>query len=242
MVVRAARTAVARIMLSRPAAAAMDAATRKRPTSTGGLRVDLSHPHVPPRTRAAVQLRRYERDEIRLIRRWLPSHTDVVELGAGLGVTGAHILDRIGPTRRLLAVELDPASADVLNTTLADPRAEVINAAIDYSGNQVAAEIGSSVLHSRVGVGSGPRVASLTLAGLLDTRRVGDYALVCDIEGAEADIAVHDGTALDRCHLIIVETHGYHDQTLTRQETLAAIISLGFAVAACEGRSYALTR
>ena len=242
MIVRAARTAAARILLSRPAAAAIDAATGKRPASSGGLRVDLRHPHVTPRTRAAVQWRRYERDEIRLIRRWLPSDTDVVELGAGLGVTGAHILDRIDPNRRLVAVELDPASVDVLNTTLADPRAEVVNAAIDYSGIEVAADISSSVLHSRVGAGSGPRVTGLTLAGLLDTRRIGEYALVCDIEGAEADLAVHDAAALDRCRLIIVETHGYHDQTLTREGTLAALTGLGFTVAASEGRSYALAR
>ena len=50
----------------------------------------------------------------------------VVELGAGTGVQTGEILDRMRPDARLVALEIDPALARLLDERFDDPRLQVV--------------------------------------------------------------------------------------------------------------------
>lgn len=223
-----------RAACSRPVAAAITTTTKGR-VPNAGVRVDLSHPQVPNRIRAAVFWRLYERAESHLIRRHLPSDIDVVELGASYGVTGTHILNRA--TGRVVAVEANPALIPPLRRALADERATVVHAAVDYHGQREVDFYVHPTAHLRsrlhaLETGIAPTtVPAVTLSGLLEHYRLRDgFALVADIEGAELSIIRHDRAALERCSTMIVELHDtVHDGArVGRAAMRAEIESLGF--------------
>jgi phospholipid N-methyltransferase len=56
----------------------------------------------------------------------VPGADLVVELGAGTGVQTGEILARLGPSARLLALEIDPALARLLRERYDDPRLQVV--------------------------------------------------------------------------------------------------------------------
>jgi phospholipid N-methyltransferase len=56
----------------------------------------------------------------------------VVELGAGTGVQTGEILARMGPAARLIALEIDPDLARLLEERFDDPRLEVVCDSAEY--------------------------------------------------------------------------------------------------------------
>jgi phospholipid N-methyltransferase len=82
----------------------------------------LAHPRqvgaVLPTSRAAV------RDMLDMAD--VPSARLVVELGAGTGVQTGEILARLRPDARLVAVEIDPRLAQLLEDRYDDPRLQVV--------------------------------------------------------------------------------------------------------------------
>jgi FkbM family methyltransferase len=199
------------VLCSAPVGRLVAGATRRRPPSRGGVRVDLRHPDVPAAVHAAVLWRMYERAEIGLIHRHLPRDLDVVELGASLGVTGTHVLALIAPGRRLIAVEANPRLIGPLRRALDDPRAVVVHAAIaSVHEPTITFELHPSNLRSRLGgpgTGELVEVPSTSLGALLDEHALDDYALVADVEGAEAAVVLGEPAALDRCRVAIIELH-----------------------------------
>jgi hypothetical protein len=66
------------------------------------------------------------------------------------------------------------------------------------------------------------------IANIID----GPFALVSDIEGAEAGMFIEEDTSLDECKQIIIEVHDtiYNDKKLGRKEVVEKIKSNGFEV------------
>lgn len=181
-----------------------------------GLFVTAPATLVDDETRASLFWGFYESAELRLVRRHLRVNTDVVELGSSLGVVSACIAQKLTAGRRLICVEANPALLPVLeaNVRRNAPSAgvTVVHAAISYQvGPTVGLALGRRSLDSCVASerrnGQVVRVPALTLAALLRQGQIRDYALVCDIEGAEAALFRFDRSALDDCHQIIVELH-----------------------------------
>ena len=91
----------------------------------------------------------------------------------------------------------------------------VVRAAIDYgegTNGTVELEIGDTNVASRVSSSESGRpmtvaVPGLRLGTLLKQNALGRYALVCDIEGAEAGMFIRDGLALRKCEQLIAELH-----------------------------------
>jgi FkbM family methyltransferase len=169
----------------------------------------------------------YESAEIRMTKRFLTA-IDVVELGGSIGVNTCHIATRAA---RVITVEADPALCDHLNLTLSSNglAATVINAAIDYTGKPVKFTRRTSTLNGRVGT-TGIDVPAKTLHDILVEYRVGPYALVSDIEGAEVGILLNDADALESCVLVLIEMGGaYLGQEYGPDEVAEMFDARGFS-------------
>ena len=70
----------------------------------------------------------------------VPSADLVVELGAGTGVQTGEILARLKPGARLIALEIDPDLAALLEQRFDDPRLEVVCDSAEYLEKHLAGE------------------------------------------------------------------------------------------------------
>lgn len=166
-----------------------------------------------PRINAALFWGIYESAEIRFVRSYLDGNCDVVELGSSLGGVSCEITRKLSTGRKLICVEANPNILSLLqkNLTLNAPNknCRVIHGAISYDGDgYIDFVIGDSNLSSRQGTeGAVQKVPSLTLSGILEAESITDYALVCDIEGAEAQIFNRDHQAFSGCRTLVIELH-----------------------------------
>jgi phospholipid N-methyltransferase len=70
----------------------------------------------------------------------LPGAGLVVELGAGTGSQTGQILERLRPDARLVALEIDPALADLLSARYDDPRLQVVCGSAEQLAEHLAGE------------------------------------------------------------------------------------------------------
>ena len=70
----------------------------------------------------------------------LPGAGLVVELGAGTGSQTGQILERLRPDARLVALEIDPALADLLAARYDDPRLRVVCGSAEQLADHLAGE------------------------------------------------------------------------------------------------------
>jgi phospholipid N-methyltransferase len=70
----------------------------------------------------------------------LPGAELVVELGAGTGSQTGQILERLRPDARLVALEIDPALAELLSARYDDPRLQVVCGSAEQLAGHLGAE------------------------------------------------------------------------------------------------------
>jgi FkbM family methyltransferase len=189
------------------------AVCRDRIRSRGFIFDTTSHV-VHPSTKAELFWRFYESAEIRFVERYLSARRDVVELGSSLGVVSCHVKRRIGPARRLICVEANPALVPVIVRNLKlnglHQKVQVVNRAICYNELRWGFVPGLVTTDGRLKTGDQANrvpVGSTTLTALLREFGIHEYALVCDIEGAELEILRRDSEAFRNCHEMIIEMH-----------------------------------
>lgn len=153
----------------------------------------------------------YERQEATMVRRYLPSDVDVVELGAGLGYVSCVIDDVLSPDRTHLAVEPNPAVVRRLEKTkeLNDAsyviREGAYSAADDTVDLDLEGEYWEKGTHRSQG---GENVPAWNLRQLCDSHELSTFSLVMDVEGAEYELFLSELDLLEaRCPLLIVEFH-----------------------------------
>jgi FkbM family methyltransferase len=219
-----------------------------------GLRVPLRRGVVSARTRAMIRLGLYERAEIAFVAEHLPSHWDVVELGASLGIVSAHIAAKLSPKCRLLCVEGNSKLRPLwLEAMSASTGATLLNYVVGQSNEaEVPFAVSDDPLCSRVGParGTSERVVAVsqrTLSWMLAENELrGPYSLVADIEGGEGAFIVGDDvTALDNCVSIVIELHDttVNGQPYAWEQLLSTLIEQrGFHLRAQNGPVVALDR
>lgn len=172
----------------------------------------------------------YEKAEINFVRQYLRTDLDVVEVGASLGVVSLHIAQRQHPSKRLVCVEANPNMIPVIRRNMTNnakkERFDVLNLAVSSGEDEtVLFEIASDPLESRIadvrlastgngtkvqnGLASKPSqaVPAKSLSAILREQAIDEYALVCDIEGAEVAIVRDDPGSLKKCQQIVIEMH-----------------------------------
>jgi FkbM family methyltransferase len=182
----------------------------------GGCTIDTDDPVVTPWVRTLIFWGFYERPERRFVKQYLSATQDVVELGGSIGVVSAQIGKRLEAGRRLVVVEANPRSMRLLEanakTNAPDLRVTVVHAALARTQGPIEIAFGESTLAAWINDSSSAhrnvsRVPGTTLSRLLCEQQIGEYALVSDVEGAEAGLFLFDSAALARCTLMIIELH-----------------------------------
>jgi FkbM family methyltransferase len=208
-----------------------------------GRRIDTNDPSVTPWVRSLVFWDLYESAELRLIQRHMPKDLDVIELGGSIGVVASQIAGCLGAGRRLVSVEANPQIVDLLRRNIEangpQVRATVVHGAVAYGtppAEYVEMSFGNSTLAAWVSQsgeqGAVCRVPRVTLGDLASRNEIGRFALVADIEGAEAGIFAREREALSRCPLMIIELHEttFEGRDLTIPDLVAMAGELGFTV------------
>jgi FkbM family methyltransferase len=208
-------------------------------------------PPVAPAVKAMLFWKMYESAELRFVEAHLRSDLDVLEVGASIGVVGAHIARRLGEKRKLVCVEANPSLMSILEENVRSnaPRATLSfkNAAISYSGApDVELTLGKTNLGGAVGKDGDRRVKvkAMTVSEILREESLGDFCLVSDIEGAESGIIRQDREALERCKQIIIELHdtAVDGQRVTFSDLASWVVAAGFRTKAQYGPVYVFER
>lgn len=225
---------------------------------TGGVDRTAFHIHgvtvqipaeIDLRIRFFIARQRYENSEAALIRDHIPTGATVIELGGALGVISKVIRDQIGPEGTHVVVEPNPAIIDVCRTNAAHEKTQVVQAALAYDAENVQLSQDASLLDNRLVQDLRPGQASFTvpattLSKLHAMAGGGRFSLVCDIEGAEADLVQGDTEALRHCDRIIMEVHpGYLEERGSSLDTLLGqLAALGFRQVSLAKNALYMTR
>jgi FkbM family methyltransferase len=221
-----------------------------------GVSVFVDPALISRRRRAEILFGLYERGEASLVREHLRGASNVVELGPGAGIVTRHVIDVMKPGGRLLCVEANPRMAAALPAALKGPalakniEVEVLNFAI-ADNQHVAFRTGADFPSNKIVDPSDPEAISvegLSLAEILGRAAVPrPFALVADIEGAEANFIADagHGSALDACERMVIELHDttVGDRPLPRDELIRSLEDTwGFHCLGERGRAAAFAR
>jgi FkbM family methyltransferase len=156
---------------------------------------------------------RYEVLERHAISKWVRADSEVIELGASIGVVACLLNRRLANPSRHVCVEANPALIEILqsNRDRNGCRFHSVHAALAYGAPSVSFGVSSSIVDSALGSATAENrvvVPAVSLRQLLDDAGFVSSALVCDIEGAEQALAEHEGGVLrDRIHTAVLEVH-----------------------------------
>lgn len=189
-------------------------------------------------TKYNVMRRRYEREEAQMADKHLSIGDSVIELGGSLGLVSALVRSRIGPEPLHVVVEANAALVEVLARNAgAGDRTHVVTGVVapdDGTGTAPFYTHDSTLLGTACpeqSSATGVAVPRVTIGGLVERYGLGEFALVCDIEGGELDVLrefeAHDGF---RCTKIIAELHPdtLRQRGVPVDEFLSILSRLGF--------------
>lgn len=242
---------VARIITSDRAGRIIGGVTRNQ-VRHHGLQFDLTSMDFTPRVRAQMFWGIYESAETRMINWYLRGSPTVVELGASLGVTTAHVASVMLPEGHLICVEANPHLLSGLRQRASrysySVQIDVIHAAISDHCSQAHLNIAAETVGSRLSDNDLStktiQVPALTLREVLNRGVIEDYDLVSDIEGSEAAFLLGDPSVLDRCQRAIMELHDttVRGRQVSISDLLDAARDTGFRLIARHGPVVALSR
>ena len=182
-----------------------------------GLRIRL--PEGTDANVASALLRgKYEAEEIRMIQSYLPKDRPVIELGGSLGVVSAIIGNHLHPDTPHLVVEANPHLQNICLENAQSPKKsqsiEVLQSAVSYGEPLVQFEVAKNPHASGLKLRSASEsletidAPAIALATLYEKLGHPDgFSLVCDIEGGEADMMVHDSAIVAKAGVVVMELH-----------------------------------
>jgi len=248
---RNAKIRVARLLANPLLGALISSACRNRIRNSGVV-IDTSDPAFTAVVKAQLAFGIYESAEIRFIRKYLRGCTRVLELGASLGVTTSHIIDVMAPGAQVVCVEANPNLLGVLQATVATAArttgAEIttIHGAIPpdsrVQSSTVVLTLGSSHLGSRAESGGAGDARRQLHVPAIDLDEVVQgwtgYALVCDIEGAEAALILSAQPVLTGASRLVIELHetSYRGVAVSVADLREALLNMGFLLVEEKGR------
>jgi FkbM family methyltransferase len=168
-------------------------------------------------TRAELFWGLYERAECAYIDRDLARSATVVDLGAGIGVSSAHIAAGLRPDGALTCAEANAAWLPAIRRNV-EPYIARSGSSMTRVHATISACEGRSILNisanpfasmvKQVADPSAVRAVSVrarSLESIAEEHRLECFDLVCDLGGAEANLIT--GGELGRCRRLVIELH-----------------------------------
>lgn len=203
-------------------------------TTLKGLRFDLRSPNLSLGEVANLYFDRRERAEHDMVRRHVlrSDVAQIVELGVSIGFIAANLV--FSKKVSYFGIEASPrlareGLANIRNNDRWGSAIRVENLCIDYTGREYV-DFGESY-NSLVGKVGGRnrtpvRVSAATFSEIVRRFELRDFALITDIEGAEAEILFNDPESLRGCRIIVTELE--NTPRYTMQQQAARLAELGF--------------
>jgi FkbM family methyltransferase len=210
-----------------------------------GCRFQLDAPQMSENCRYLLLSGKYEKPERMLVRRFFDPALPLVDLGGSLGVVSCIANRQMRDPRLHVVVEANPSLIPVLVRNRDTNRCHfaVLNRAIGYGDARLRLHLSPNVLASTAYKESDTTidVETTTLGAVLDEHRFERCNLVCDIEGAEADLVRNEAATLAaRVDMFIVEVHDRLIGTAPTQAMLGTLSDAGFEIVGREWDSVAL--
>jgi FkbM family methyltransferase len=183
-----------------------------------GYTFDITGTNISRTIAASIFFGFYEGAEIRFVEKHFKGDVDAVELGASSGIVSSHIVAKFrNPERKLVGVEANDRLSGIWKENVRRHNkngvdATLLNSAVHYGSETVHFLISNNSTESRLSDARtreslGVEVKATTLQEIVNAKRLGDYAMFCDIEGAEVEIFLHEGAVLQNCRYIFIELH-----------------------------------
>lgn len=200
-----------------------------------GLTYSVDCPYISAGHKSTIAFGLHEIEERALIRRWLPPHFPVIEFGGGLGVVSCLTNRKLQRPEQHIVVEANPWMIPVLdrNRHLNNCKFKIINRAIAYDAPFVELNVDHEFVGSAVGKSSNNAmmVEATNVRRLLDEANFDCAGIVCDIEGAEADIIQRELRDLGkRVRFLMAEMHPAILGANSVQDLLADLEAMGFTL------------
>ena len=153
-----------------------------------------------------------------------------------MGIVSSHLASLQNRGRNLVIVEANPALINTLTENVnaykkVENTIKVYNKAISYSGEEVVLSITEDSTETAISktpsTGNVIKVQPITLHELVSENNLRDYTLVCDIEGAEAEILNEEDSAVRSCKHLFLELHdtSYKGRNYSVDDLVSLIIT-----------------
>ena len=223
-------------MCSSPIAFLISNVCRNKIRYFGDVLVDTSDRQISGYLKCMIFWKMYEKAEARSIIKYLTDAHDVVELGSSIGVVGC-LAGKLKGDRRLLCVEVNQELIPLIERNMELNRVSnyrIRNVAIGSGDESIWFTPGKHSTHGQVGAQVSEdsiKIESMALSALLAQESIGEFVLICDIEGSEIDIILDDSDSLKNCKLIVMETHAVRrkNRTYSPEAIRDLIVNAGFA-------------
>ena len=182
-----------------------------------GVKLDFRNVNVSRHMKIKISDGVYESEETSFIDKYITSDMDVIDLGGGLGFTACFANQRINSKSTHIVVEANKKLITTIknNRNINNCDFEIYHAAYSTKDNLATIEIpknvwGGSLFRNTENVQT---VDTVTLELLMSRFDLSKFALIADIEGAEADLIKNELHILEAyCPILIIEFHHLKDE------------------------------
>ena len=199
---------------------------------------DTSSIRISPYIKSMIFWGLYEKAEIKFANKYIKGDRDIIELGSSLGIVSC-TLGKLKGDSKLICIEINPALIDIISANLKLNKIEnvvVLNIGIGRSGDVLFFEGGEHNTHGKVlnfQTSTTLQVKLLSLSYVKEKYKIDDgFILVCDIEGSEIDIVLNEPSLLEKCSMIILESHDVSrsDHNYSYVNVKDLFLEIGFCV------------
>jgi FkbM family methyltransferase len=218
----------------------------------------IDHPGLSLLIRGMIFCGYYENSEPTIIKKFLDKNLDVIEFGAGIGLSTLTILKKLYK-KKLVSVEPDKISYEVIkknikinnfinrvdfnnkNITLRKKKAIILNMAVNYNSgfvrfNSYKMFLSNHVIDNNIKIPklwklrNSYKIKAITLKDIIKKFKIKYYQLVCDIEGKEIELINRKEINPKYCKKIIIDLHDltYKKIFINYNDVANKIIKLGY--------------
>lgn len=200
-----------------------------------GLKYSVDCPEIGTGHKCTIFFGYHEPDERALVKRYLPVDLPVVEFGGGIGVVACLANRKLSSPHRHIVVEANPSIAALLerNRDLNHCEFQVITAGLAYGSATTSIGVSSEFVGSRIDGDFDAKIsaASITLGQIVEDAGFDRLSLICDVEGAEADLMRHESDLIaERVGFAMIEIHPNILGQDGEDQVVSGFLSAGFRV------------